>query len=342
MESGLTSNICIGGTFSPLHKGHLMLLKEAFRRGKRVSVGLTSDKMARRSRKRNVHSYERRLRDLTELLEDLSEEFNVKYTVREINDRFGFAVKEEIDSIVVSMETEHTVDDIDQERLKMDLKPLRRFVVGMVLDDGGERISSTRVARGEIDRKGRTISPYGNGGPASKVCIHLGSKNQDKVNGAISAFRRYWPEVQVFKYDVSRGTQSIGRDDPLGGAIRRAEDVRKRIEPSEIGLEDHMVGIESGLMEVNGTWFFIHCCFISFERGKGSGLSSGLEIPPNMLESIMVYRGSTWEVKDIMGKRTSLIENLSGGSIPRDVMIEQSCKMALLSLFNSLKKEEVQ
>lgn len=342
MEEGSTSNICIGGTFSPLHEGHRILLREAFKRGGKVWVGLTSDKMARRSRERTVLSYEERVRDLKETLELLSSEFGIDYSVREINDRYGFAVMEGVDSIVVSRETEQTVDDIDRERSRRGLKPLKRFVIDMVLDDSGKRISSTRISRGEIDIQGRTASEKRIFESVNRVCLHLGSRNPDKVRGAITAFRRYWPEVQVFQYEVGGSNQMMRSDSPLEGAFNRAEEVRERIDSPAMGISDYIVGIESGLMEIKGTWFMVHCCFVSGRRGRGTGLSSGVEIPPDMMESIMIYRGSPLETRDILGTRTTLIENMSGGSVSRDTLIEQSCQMALISMFNSLKKEEFQ
>ncbi|MBN1539900.1 MAG: pantetheine-phosphate adenylyltransferase [Candidatus Thermoplasmatota archaeon] len=147
-------NICVGGTFSPLHSGHLELLREAFRRGRKVWVGLTSDEMAKRGRKRPVEPFESRKAVLMNVLDGLSRERSVPYTLLEINDRYGFATIPEIDSIVVSEETEHTVDEIDEERSRKGIPPLKRFVVGMVTDRNGIGISSTRVASGEIDVRG--------------------------------------------------------------------------------------------------------------------------------------------------------------------------------------------
>lgn len=157
-------NICVGGTFSPLHSGHLELLREAFRRGRRVWVGLTSDEMAKRGRKRLVESFVCRKAVLENVLLGLSRERSVPYTIMEINDRYGFATMPEIDSIVVSEETECTVDEIDEVRSRKGIPRLKRFVIGMVTDSNGVGISSTRVASGEIDLEGNPLNgPSGKG-----------------------------------------------------------------------------------------------------------------------------------------------------------------------------------
>ncbi|MBN1389713.1 MAG: pantetheine-phosphate adenylyltransferase [Candidatus Thermoplasmatota archaeon] len=150
-------NICLGGTFSPLHAGHMALLVEAFRRGRRVSIGLTSDEMASRGRERRVKPFEERKKTLVEALERLSSKYSVPYTVEEITDRVGFAVMSEIDSIVVSTETERNVDIIDEERRRVGLPPLKRVVVNIVTDRKGTRLSSTRVASGQIDPEGNVL-----------------------------------------------------------------------------------------------------------------------------------------------------------------------------------------
>lgn len=332
-------NVCIGGTFSPFHKGHERLLRETFKRGKKVFIGLTSDSMARRSRNRQVMTFEERAGNLEKVLKDLSEEFNVTYSLREIHDRFGFAVKEEIDAIVVSRETASTVDDIDRERIRRGLLPLKRFVLDMVLDEKGERISSTRVVRGEIDRNGKLRNGK-TGSSKHHVCVHLASKNSDKVTASIKAFRKYWPEVQVFKYDIERGQGSYGIEGPVDGARKRIEDLKKRLDSDQMTDRDHLVGIEAGSINLGGVWFFVDVCYISHIGGEGFGSSSGLEIPPTLMENIMVYRGKTWEIKDVTGMRTSIIENLSGGSMSRESLIEQAVEMALLSMVDSLRKEE--
>jgi len=338
-DVGRTGNICVGGTFSPLHRGHIALLREAFMKGKRVLVGLTSDAMASRGRSRKVEPYSSRLRELRRVLDELSGETGVDYIIREINDRFAFALREEVDAIVASRETESTVDEIDEERKKKGLPPLRRYVIDMVMDQGGERISSSRVVKGEIDENGRKLQGSGSDAARDRICIHLGSKNPEKAGGVESAFRRYWPEVQVFQYELNTLRSGEGKG-PVSGARERSRKVLERIGEDSLGNNDAIVGVESGTIEEEGVPMMVHCCHIIHRGKEGFGMGSAVEITDIMLDRMMVFRGRTWEFSDIMGGRTSLIESMSGGSLSRTQLVEEACRMALLSLSWKLEREE--
>jgi pantetheine-phosphate adenylyltransferase len=336
MEDG-TENICLGGTFSPIHTGHLALLREAFQRGRKVSIGLTSDDMATRNRERIVEPFESRKNKLKRILEQMSDLFGVPYSISEIEDRFGFATRPEIDSIVVSEETEKTADEIDDERRRIGLPPLRRFVVSMVTDMEGRKISSTRISQGEIDMEGNILEDRPPRSEIRRICIHLGSKNPDKAQGVINAFRRHSPTIQVLQYEIDKEPNMSERADLIEGARYRSKYVLGRIDREKVSQFDYFVGVETGIFEMRGSWFLFHCSLIYNQGFEGIGISSGIEVTPDMIDHIMVYRGRSMETKDILGMRTSLVETLSSGTVSRIELVEQSCRMALLSLTNSKK-----
>ena len=299
-----TENICLGGTFSPIHSGHLRLLMEAFRRGKRVSVGLTSDEMATRERQREVETFDLRKRKLKEILDRLSEEHSVPYSISEINDRFGFATRAEIDSIVVSEETSSTADEIDEERGRIGLAPLKRFVISMFTDQNGRKVSSTRISLGEVDREGNILNRRARNDEHRRICVHLGSKNPDKAEGVIAAFRRYSAGIQLLQYSVAESKDS-NRLDILEGSRRRSNEVRDRNSDMSISPFDYFVGIEAGPVEMKGsgieitrpkpTFFIgqpITTSMISGPEGKVGRLLDHLtKRPPTKCESLWILLG---------------------------------------------------
>lgn len=144
--------VVVGGTFEFMHKGHRVLLGKAFELGD-VFIGLVSDEMAKNKRA-GIKSFKER----ESILQDFAEkEFNFFPEIREINDKFGFAVKEDFDFIVVSPETYPAAMQINEEREKKAKKQIEIIKIDFVLAEDGLPISSTRIFNGEIDEEGKLL-----------------------------------------------------------------------------------------------------------------------------------------------------------------------------------------
>lgn len=152
------ARVAVGGTFDPLHDGHLELLKRAFELGKNgvVVVALTSDEMARDHRTRPVHDYEIRLKNLKTCIQKQFGERN--YKVEKLNDLCGSAIYDDFDYIVVSPETEHVAERINKLRAERGYEQIDISVVEYRLAQDHIRISSTRISEGNIDRHGKVLS----------------------------------------------------------------------------------------------------------------------------------------------------------------------------------------
>lgn len=148
-------NVALGGTFDPVHDGHVALFERAFEIGD-VTVGLTSDDLAPETRHvdRCVRSFEERRRRLVAELEPLAEEHDRSFEVRELDEPTGIAIEPQFDVLVVSPETTNGAERINEIRRERGVDPLDVEVVDHVLAEDGDRISSTRIVQGEIDRHG--------------------------------------------------------------------------------------------------------------------------------------------------------------------------------------------
>ncbi len=142
------SKVAVGGTFDRLHPGHRRILSVALRLGERVVIGVTTDAFVRREGKRGVEPHERRVRRVRRFVRERGAEDRVE--IVPLDDRYGITLEDpELEAIVVSPETEPVAVEINEKRRERGLDPLAIVVVPFVLDRDGERISSTKLRRGE-------------------------------------------------------------------------------------------------------------------------------------------------------------------------------------------------
>jgi pantetheine-phosphate adenylyltransferase len=147
--------VALGGTFDPIHDGHRALFERAFELGD-VTVGLTSDDLAPETRHepRRVRPFEKRRTALEAELRPLADAANREFEVRKLEEPTGIATEPGFEAIVVSPDTLAGAERINEIRRERGLDPLRVELVDHVPAEDGERISSTRIVRGEIDRHG--------------------------------------------------------------------------------------------------------------------------------------------------------------------------------------------
>ncbi|PSP27381.1 phosphopantetheine adenylyltransferase [Halobacteriales archaeon QH_2_65_14] len=147
--------VALGGTFDPVHDGHRALFERAFELGD-VTVGLTSDELAPKTRSENrpIRTYEQRRRALDEELASYAAEYDRAYEIRKLDEPTGIATEPEFDALVVSPETRTGGKRINEIRRERGLDPLELAVVEYVYAEDGEKITSTRIVRGEIDEHG--------------------------------------------------------------------------------------------------------------------------------------------------------------------------------------------
>lgn len=143
--------VAVGGTFDKFHEGHKKLLKTAFDIGNEVEIGVTSNAFG--GLKGEIDSCKVRMNNLNSFFRDKN-----NFTVTPLNDPHGTTISDkDFDAIVVSKETEATAIDINKIRVKKGMNPLDIIVVEYVLAEDGNPISSTRIRKGEINKKGIVI-----------------------------------------------------------------------------------------------------------------------------------------------------------------------------------------
>ncbi len=157
MSEQRLKTVTVAGTFDSMHKGHWLLLDEAFNVADRVIIGITTDRFATAMKKpHDIDPYDVRLGEVKKYLQKKG--LLKRATIFPLGDPYGPSTDDGgIEGILVSEETEARAEEINQIRVKKGEKPLLIFVMKMVLAYDGKPISSTRVRRQEVDRYGRLI-----------------------------------------------------------------------------------------------------------------------------------------------------------------------------------------
>ncbi len=152
--------VAVAGTFGPIHDGHLSVV------GSRPSV-------RRGARDRRADERRTRGRDALRLAADpvLRGAKAITRVGRRNHRRAGSRRDDQrtgrpaeiivddpaIDALVASPETVDELEAINETRRDRGLDPLTGIVAPHVLAEDGDRISSTRIVRGEIDERGAPL-----------------------------------------------------------------------------------------------------------------------------------------------------------------------------------------
>jgi inosine/xanthosine triphosphatase len=169
------------------------------------------------------------------------------------------------------------------------------------------------------------------------MIVSAGTKNPAKLDGIASAFRRFFPDIEVRSVDSS----SVARQQPVGleqiteGAIARA-----RFAMEKGG--DFGVGVEAGIFKLGDLYFDHQQAAVIDSLGRVSvGHSSGFMLPAAPVEELLRKGGELedYAVKltgiPAIGDKGGLIHHLTRGAVSRAQLTEQCVVTALVPWLNA-------
>jgi len=148
--------VCVGGTFNVLHRGHRVLIDKAIQTaGKNgmVFIGVAKGKIAY-TKKYSV-PFNKRVKTLKKYL--AKKGYTEQTVVLPLSDRYGPAVYEDYDAIIVSPESLQNAVDINLKRKKLGKKLLKIIQIPLILAEDRKPIRSTRILDEEIDENGKIV-----------------------------------------------------------------------------------------------------------------------------------------------------------------------------------------
>lgn len=314
--------VCLGGTFDRLHVGHERLLAKAFEVGDEVFIGLTSQAMAQRHRRRRVRPFARRKRDLEALLR----RHRWKGVVAEIIHPFGRSTERAYDAIVVSPETLSRTVAINRVRRRRGYKPLHVFTIPYAHAADGIRLTATRVAAGEIDARGRRRTP---------LRIAVGTHNALKAAAVADAFRAAFPSLRPRAVPVR--VRSGVPEQPRNAQTHAGAAARARRALAAKKDYDYGVGVEAGLVWNSSLrkWTDVQYVVVLDKLGQQTEAHGGGFYYPDAVTR-QVLRGRT--ISDVMGplagdhrlgSTTGAIGFLTRGALDRRALTTHAVLLAL-------------
>ena len=145
----------LGGSFDHLHEGHKELLKCAFKIGEKVGIALTTNELhSGKTDQEFIESFEIRKRNLKKFIIEILRKEVHQFEIMPLNDPFGIAITDKsLQAHVSSMETYEVAFKINQIRLERGLKPLTIIIIPLVLNQKGQKISSSEIRKQQHEVK---------------------------------------------------------------------------------------------------------------------------------------------------------------------------------------------
>ncbi len=165
--------------------------------------------------------------------------------------------------------------------------------------------------------------------------IAIGTTSELKVRALKDALEKIQVQADIDTAKTNSGVsdQPFGYEESTRGAKNRATELFEKEDP------DIAIGIESGLVEIEGNYFDVACVYVKSKDDESVAYSAGYFTPE-------------WIIREIKEKNTEyghIAQKLSGdsekdplkyfsdGKIKREELLSQAIQISLVKIFNKNK-----
>lgn len=174
--------------------------------------------------------------------------------------------------------------------------------------------------------------------------VLIGTKNNAKIQGAKSAFEKYFENVEVEGISVESNVNDQPVNEEIAqGAKNRVKNLKEYARVNNIDA-DYFVAIESGITNLLGDWEIVNAAAMEDKDGKASfGTSAGFPVPETRVNDIIntnlgVVMDSIFG-DDSNPQKLGGVALLTHGKVSRIDLTEEAFIMCLTKYINESKWE---
>ncbi len=165
--------------------------------------------------------------------------------------------------------------------------------------------------------------------------VIIGTTSELKVRALKNALAKLKIESEIVPLKTASGVsnQPFGYEEMTKGAKNRAE-AAFVIRDAEISL-----GVENGLVEIEGNYFDIACIYIKTKDDNSISYSAGYYTPGWIIEEIKEKNTEYGQITQRLSgdSEKDPLKYFSEGVIKREELLSQAIEIALIKIFNKEK-----
>lgn len=170
--------------------------------------------------------------------------------------------------------------------------------------------------------------------------IGIATTSELKIRALKNALEKFKLESEIVSIKSESGvsSQPFGYEETARGAKNRVTSILEK------GNMDMAVAVESGLIEIEGSYFDVACVYIKTKEGDESfAYSSGYFVPEWMIQEIKEKKTELGFITQRLSGDSDKdpLKYFSNGQTKREELLSQAIEIAFIKIFNEGKYRQI-